>query len=93
MVSRKYSATQAGTAPKPMMIRHILSTAETQAYVVLQAAGVGAVSSPCLNPTVVMRSAMPAPNWPRPCMAKTELIIRPLHLVLANSEVIVALKG
>jgi hypothetical protein len=37
-----------------------------------------------LKPAVTMSVTRPAVNWPKPCMAKTEPIMAPRHLVVAN---------
>src|SRR4051794_20546602 len=75
---------QAGTAPKPIRVRHILSTAIWQSPV--QVALVLAPSSEPLKPRVTKSMTKAAQSWPRPCMAKTAAIMAPLHLVVANLE-------
>lgn len=69
-----------------MMILHILSTASWQTPV--QVEGLVAVRRDSLNPTVTIKAMMAAVNCPIPCIAKTAFIIAPLHLVVANSDVI-----
>ena len=73
---------QPGTAPKPIMTRHILSTASPQTPP--QFATLVEVIRDCLKPETTIKATIPAANWPIPCMAKTEPIIAPRHLVVAN---------
>src|SRR5947209_3822199 len=73
---------QAGNAPKPMMTRHILSTARPQTPP--QAATFFAVKRDSLKPAVTTKATMAAANCPMPCMANTEPIIAPRHFVVAN---------
>ncbi len=84
---------QAGMAPKPIMMRHILSEAFLQSSWAAQSAQETEDVRLPLKPTARMTAKMAAVSWPTPCMAKTALIMKPRHLVVANSEVMVALRG
>lgn len=68
------------------MILHILSTASWQTPV--QVPADDPVFKDSLKPAVTIRAIMAAVNCPIPCIAKTAFIMAPLHLVVANSEVI-----
>lgn len=74
-----------------MITRHILSTASWQTPVQVEA--FDPVRRDSLKPEVTIKAMMAAANWPIPCMANTAFIIAPLHLVVANSEVITLDKG
>lgn len=86
---------QPGTAPIPIMIRQILSTAirQTPSQAACELVALRALRRDSLKPAMAMRATIPAPNWPRPCMAKTAPIMAPLHLVVANSEVMMEDSG
>ena len=89
----QYKAMAPGTQPQPTKRRHILSTDCTQGKVVEQVLGLVAVASESLKPAVAIRSMRPAMSWPMPCMAKTAFIMKPRHLVVANSDVMMAERG
>src|SRR5579862_1774227 len=73
---------QPGKAPKPVIIRHILSAARAQSPSHLSAVPKGWREP--LKVSVTVRATRAAANCPKPCMANTEPIMAPRHLVVAN---------
>ena len=52
-----------------------------------------AVKRDPVKPAVMTIITTAAHNWPRPCIAKTDPIMAPLHFVVANSDVIMEERG